>query len=890
MNKPFSQVAVLSLVVLLPNLGCGSMSPYPGDPHPSSESTLHATEEPDIRWADSDTPAVESTVADQEPGGTELQENARAANELRTQKSELLIHERLINARAAFADGRLLDAENQLLLALDLAPTHPEVRALLDQVQIARGVGSSDLTGSSGDARLRLQARVERLRAETETHFDRSARLLSEGDYEEAIGALRLAQANVASKALNMDWNGLDQRVEQALAQAAKAQASAMAAQRNAAKEATFHALRKEENVKLANDQQRLRLMLKDAVHAFEAEDYDESITLSEKILEIDPLDSRAMELRDAAYRTRHERVSANFIKDRIERFRLWSESIEESMIPTSDLYTAPTSEYWKTITEKRAGFGDFFATDESDAVNRLLQAQVKEARIPGLQMEGETDLNAVIDQLRTYTDIPFVVTPAAIEAVDNEGIEFNLSLSSEISVENALKVIVSAAGPEVVFTFQNEVVYITTKEQAYGNVATRAHDVQDLTVQFTDHSGPRIDRIWLTEMEPNEEEEGSIYGGPIGEPRSLVNPDELADLVMASVDPGTWDDNTAEYGNGFLIVKHTPATQQRVHEFLQTLRRYHSTMVSIEARFLTIQKDFLHEIGVDFRGLGEFPSANDLVTLDDVLSGLEDNASAGLDNGGDGLPVGAEDNPSAGLFFNDGGTWEGRARTENMVGDYGTDRLTAVGGLTMQFAFLDDAQTSMILRAVEKSSRAQEMNTATVLTQNTMRAYMTVLNQVTYIQDMDVEVAQAASIADPIVGVVSDGIVIDVRPIVSHDRKYITLELQPTIATLLRPIPEFTSSLAGLTTPVTLQLPELSISSAKTNAVVPDGGTVVIAGLRKLLDIEQRSEIPFLARIPVLSLLFKTEGQANEKEDIIVLIRAQIVDTAEISDMQDNA
>jgi len=890
MNKPFSQVAVLSLVVLLPNLGCGSMSPYPGDPHPSSESTLHATEVPHIRWADSDTPAVESPVAHQEPGGTELQENARAANELRTQKSELLIHERLINARSAFADGRLLDAENQLLLALDLAPTHSEVRALLDQVQIARGVGSSDLTGSSGDARLRLQARVERLRAETETHFNRSARLLSEGDYEEAIGALRLAQANVASKALNMDWNGLDQRVEQALAQAEKAQASAMAAQRNAAKEATFHALREEEDARLANDQQRLQLMLKDAVHAFEAEDYDESIALSKKILEIDPLDSRAMELRDAAYRTRHERVSANFIKDRVERFRLWSESIEESMIPTSDLYTAPTSEYWKTITEKRTGFGDFFATDESDAVNLLLQAQVKEARIPGLQMEGETDLNAVIDQLRTYTDIPFVVTPAAIEAVDNEGIEFNLSLSSEISVENALKVIVSAAGPEVVFTFQNEVVYITTKEQAYGNVATRAHDVQDLTVQFTDHSGPRIDRIWLTEMEPNEEEEGSIYGGPIGEPRSLVNPDELSDLVMASVDPGTWDDNTAEYGNGFLIVKHTPATQQRVHEFLQTLRRYHSTMVSIEARFLTIQKDFLHEIGVDFRGLGEFPSANDLVTLDDVLSGLEDNASAGLDNGGDGLPVGAEDNPSAGLFFNDAGTWEGRARTENMVGDYGTDRLTAVGGLTMQFAFLDDAQTSMILRAVEKSSRAQEMNTATVLTQNTMRAYMTVLNQVTYIQDMDVEVAQAASIADPIVGVVSDGIVIDVRPIVSHDRKYITLELQPTIATLLRPIPEFTSSLAGLTTPVTLQLPELSISSAKTNAVVPDGGTVVIAGLRKLLDIEQRSEIPFLARIPVLSLLFKTEGQANEKEDIIVLIRAQIVDTAEISDMQDNA
>ena len=112
---------------------------------------------------------------------------------------------------------------------------------------------------------------------------------------------------------------------------------------------------------------------------------------------------------------------------------------------------------------------------------------------------------------------------------------------------------------------------------------------------------------------------------------------------------------------------------------------------------------------------------------------------------------------------------------------------------------------------------------------------------------------------------------------------------MQPTVATLLRPIPEFTSSLGGLTTPVTLQLPELSISSAKTNAVVPDGGTVVIAGLRKLLEIEQRAETPFLAKIPILSLLFKSEGRADEKEDIIVMLRAQIIDIADVVDSQDN-
>ena len=55
-----------------------------------------------------------------------------------------------------------------------------------------------------------------------------------------------------------------------------------------------------------------------------------------------------------------------------------------------------------------------------------------------------------------------------------------------------------------------------------------------------------------------------------------------------------------------------------------------------------------------------------------------------------------------------------------------------------------------------------------------------------------------------------------------------------------------------------------------------------MIAGLRKLLDIEQRAEIPFLAKIPILSVLFKSEGEAYENEDIIVLIRAQILDNSE--------
>ena len=170
------------------------------------------------------------------------------------------------------------------------------------------------------------------------------------------------------------------------------------------------------------------------------------------------------------------------------------------------------------------------------------------------------------------------------------------------------------------------------------------------------------------------------------------------------------------------------------------------------------------------------------------------------------------------------------RVSTTTLLGDYGS-RLGVAGGLAMQLSFIDDLQYSLIMNAVRKDERAQELTSVILSTQNTERAYAAMLNQITYIQDFDVEVATASFIADPVVGVISDGIVLDVRPTISQDRKTVSLELRPTIATILRPIGEFTSSLGSLTTPITIQLPELQVASVNTTVVVPDGGTVVIGG-----------------------------------------------------------
>ena len=68
----------------------------------------------------------------------------------------------------------------------------------------------------------------------------------------------------------------------------------------------------------------------------------------------------------------------------------------------------------------------------------------------------------------------------------------------------------------------------------------------------------------------------------------------------------------------------------------------------------------------------------------------------------------------------------------------------------------------------MSKSERVELVTSPRITVYNSARGNLSVLNQVAYVQDFNVEIAQGASIADPIVNVVQDGVVLDVRPVVS--------------------------------------------------------------------------------------------------------------------------
>ena len=231
------------------------------------------------------------------------------------------------------------------------------------------------------------------------------------------------------------------------------------------------------------------------------------------------------------------------------------------------------------------------------------------------------------------------------------------------------------------------------------------------------------------------------------------------------------------------------------------------------------------------------------------------------------------------GAFFDEGGDGDIRGRVEDLYDDaLGNDQvLTGSGGLSFQWTFLNDLQLELILRAVSKSERIELVTAPRILVHNTARANLAVLNQVAYVQDFDVEIAQAASIADPIIAVIQDGVVLDVRPVVSADRRFITMELRPTIAQLQRPIREQITTL-GSQNSVTIQLPEVEVQRVRTSIPIPDGGTVLLGGQKISEKQDLKSGVPILNKIPLLNALFERKGNFISNRKLLILLRANIV------------
>ena len=793
-----------------------------------------------------------------------------AQGDVRQQRDTVVFDGLLSEAKAHLENSDLQAARELLLQAYELQPSNVEVQNLLDRVAIQLGEHSAAIGEVSRSAMQMEEVRRQQARLEVETKVTEADRAAEAGDLDGAIRSLEDA-------ALVLRWNpyitsgaddmGLtEENLRGRIAELRgrrDAEARALREEQERRALAERQEAEREERNRLQNTIERL---LRQANDSFYVERYKESIAYCEQVLDLDPDHEEADSLKNIAADAMHASLEQQYSSDFKYHWREVFDELELDMRPVTETLSFPGADDWDRISRR----GPIRFSLEQEAIPAEDQRIWTGLETQTIQLDFEdTALEDAIQFFRVNTGINFIIDPIVLDTAD---VTFDVSLPS-MTVKKALELLMDLSTEAIGYRVQSGVVRIVSTEEASGGQTLEFYDVRDLTKEIA--SFPSKDYHLKPSNAFEDFEDDEIEPAPI-----VLDQDSLIELIQTNIGGESWDidpNNTIDLISGALVVKQTPDVHRQIDKLLSDLRSNAGTLINIETRFLSLEDRFLEDIGVDFRGLDGQNGAPSAATVPNVV--LDDFGTPGSGGvGTPGFPEGIGTGNDAGAFFTEGGDLDLRGRVENLYDlTLGDREFQATGGANIEFTYLDDTLVEAVLRAVQKSKLSQIVTANNLTVFNGQRAHITVQDHITYVKDFEVEIAQGAVIADPIVDVIRDGTILDVRPVVSSDRRFVTMEVRPTVMDLQEPIPLFRTSLA-IGNEVELQLPELRIQRVRTTVTIPDGATLVLGGLKELTDASFSSGLPFLRDIPVVSFLFGRKGTERTRKKNLILVRAEIV------------
>jgi len=191
--------------------------------------------------------------------------------------------------------------------------------------------------------------------------------------------------------------------------------------------------------------------------------------------------------------------------------------------------------------------------------------------------------------------------------------------------------------------------------------------------------------------------------------------------------------------------------------------------------------------------------------------------------------------------------------------------------GALFQFRFLGNVQANAVLQAIRKDQTSDLLLSPRLTQFNNQRAHVLVAQERAYIADYDI----SGNSFDPVIRSYLTGVVLEVRPTVSHDRKYITLDLRSGTATELTP-PAVVTIGGAFNLPI--QLPNLELRSINTTVAVPDNGTLLYSGLINDSKFDTHAGVPLLSDLPIIGRLFGTNLKQRERRNLLILVNSRVI------------
>jgi len=829
-------------------------------------------------------------------------------------------------ALAYYNKGDFEKAQVYARLSVKANPENLRARELLSKVDALRS-GSGDQFGSRSfpDERVReIQVKIEQAQIEIFNHIRNGERYFNAQKYDDAIREFEEADFKIKHIPYEVkEMRQLGPLVAQQLKRARDSKVREEERVREMKRremdsEAQAHsvATRREITRKIA-------YLLELAYMAFDQKKFDQCIKLSNEILLIDAHYTVATELKEDAQKARHRNEYYKFIRKKVDNWKSLTASDDEAVIPYADTVRFPSRDEWteisKRISQSVIKSQEGTAQDDEDIL--AIQSTLEKTKID-MTFDG-AKLDDIVAFIRDFTNLNIVVDGSIRSTVDLEK-PINFKVKGLV-LKNVLKILLDQVGLSYTIDPETKVVKISTPDKTGGHPIVELHDVRDILVKIQDFAGPKVELTSPTQG-------GAPLTGAtftLEEPKasSVGGIDDIIALIKQNIMPTSWEgEYTVEpTPNQQLLVNHTATVHRAIREFLGKLRSYTGTMVSVTARFVAAYDDFLDDVGIDILnqppGQGgaavpgrQWPGSTRDPNQQGAAENLTNPSSRHLYRNGLDLLTYSIDYPGTGLTDIDdpAGTrgpgfianrhhhleaYDLRAQTFHTLMKFDpfsgvgidplSNRLVDQGGLGLQYQWIGEQALQMVLRAVHKQQKATVVQAPRITVFNTQRSHIMVLTQIAYVRDVDPQIATLAAAYDPVVGTLTQGVVLDVRPIVSNDRKYVTLELRPSLAELqaLRTVNINTGAVVdpnvNQTNPV-VQLPWLVLQKAETTVTVPDRGTLMISGFKDILMNDMHSGVPFLEHIPVLSFFTTRKGKANERRRLMILVTPEIIDLAE--------
>jgi type II secretory pathway component GspD/PulD (secretin)/tetratricopeptide (TPR) repeat protein len=406
----------------------------------------------------------------------------------------------------------------------------------------------------------------------------------------------------------------------------------------------------------------------------------------------------------------------------------------------------------------------------------------------------------------------------------------------------------------------------------------------------------------------------GSVmgYNGTVA-PTKQTMQDMLIKLITNTVKPQTW----AEVGGSgtidympigmALVINQTPDVQEQVADLLEALRRLQDLQVAVEIRIITLAETFFERIGLDF-SLNVLPNKNtqkyepELVTGNYAPTGninafRPSNFLAGVRPGGIIGPSGG----NTGSLTSDLSIPIRQSSFQYAIPPFAFPNNPGFdGGLSMGLAFLSDIQVYMFMEAAQGDQRTNVMSAPKLTLFNGQTSTINVNDQQFFVTNVNVVGFGGQIVFVPVNNPVPLGVSLAIQAVISADRRFVRLNLSPTLSNLasatvpLFPVttfitPVFEGGAQGQPIPFTqfIQQPNVATVQIQTTVSIPDGGTVILGGLKTLSEGRNEFGPPVLSKLPYVNRLFKNVGYGREAESLLLMVTPRIIINSEEEERQ---